>query len=247
MNFQDNFSKQAELYAKSRPHYPKELFQYLSTLTAEHKLAWDCATGNGQAAIALTDYYKKVIGTDASESQIKNAKPHDQVEYRVALAEDSMLSEKSVDLITVATALHWFDLEKFYAEVKRVGKPGGILAAWAYFKLEMDDRVQLVLRKLSIDFLGKYWSPDLKKVAGDYKTIPFPFEEIEAPHFDAITSWNIQNLIDYIHTWSFTQKYIDVNGKDPVDEVISELRDAWGDININKEIKWPLALKIGRL
>src|ERR1051325_10295174 len=118
--FKDNFSKQSDIYAIYRPHYPTGLYSYLASLTKSHKLAWDCGTGNGQAAIGLTDFYDRIIATDASEQQIKNAVVHQKISYHVSTAENNVIETNSIDLLTVANALHWFDFDVFYREVKRV-------------------------------------------------------------------------------------------------------------------------------
>ena len=129
MEFKDHFSKQSRLYSESRPRYPKELFEYLKTLAPSLELVWDCATGNGQAAVSLAEHFEKVIATDASPQQIDNVIEKENVEYLVAPAEEIYLEDETVDMVTVATALHWFDHSRFFPEVKRVLKPGGVLAA----------------------------------------------------------------------------------------------------------------------
>jgi ubiquinone/menaquinone biosynthesis C-methylase UbiE len=132
MTFKDHFSKQAVGYAKFRPRYPKVLFSYLRRIAPSRELAWDCGTGNGQAAVGLASVFDRVIATDASEKQISNAQPDERVEYRVAPAENSGIKSETLDLIMIAQALHWFDLDRFYAEARRVLKPNGVLAASAY-------------------------------------------------------------------------------------------------------------------
>ena len=129
MEFKDYFSTQAKEYSKYRPKYPPELFEYLASLVKEHKTAWDSATGSGQAAIGLAPYFEKVIATDASESQIIHAHPHEKIEYRVASSEDSGIEDNSINLATVATAIHWIDTNKFYPEIRRVLKKGGVIAS----------------------------------------------------------------------------------------------------------------------
>ena len=154
MSFEDLFSKQAEEYAQYRPRYPDALFEYLASVAPGHALAWDCATGNGQAALSLAPYFERVVGTDASESQIANAQPHEKITYRVARAEQTDFEDHSVDLITVAQAIHWFDLDAFYAEAKRVLRPGGVLAAWTYYESEIEPAIDRVARKYESEVVG---------------------------------------------------------------------------------------------
>jgi len=156
MTFQDKFSRQSGLYAQARPTYPKELFDFLSSCCRHHERAWDCATGNGQAALALADYFTEVIATDASQRQLTEATPHPKVQYHQATAEASGLEAASVDLITVATALHWFDLDGFYKEAQRVAKPGAVIAAWGYWRTNISPEVDAVVEVLREQVLGPY-------------------------------------------------------------------------------------------
>src|SRR5216110_2684818 len=127
MKFKDHFSGQAVEYAKFRPHYPGELFEYLTSISPRHELAWDCATGNGQAAVGLARHFDSVIATDASAQQIASAELNDRISYRVAPAEASGIDSASVDLTLAAQALHWFDIDRFFREAKRVSRKNGVL------------------------------------------------------------------------------------------------------------------------
>lgn len=246
MEFKDYFSAQSEVYAKSRPHYPNELFKFLASLVPEHKLAWDCATGNGQAAIVLADYFDKVIATDGSEQQIKNAVPHEKVNYAIALADNSGIASGTVDLVTIASALHWMDFEAFYKEVNRVLKPGGVFAAWAYYKSYIDEKIDPIVKYLSKDILGEYWPPERDYITNYYNTIPFPFNRMETPVFNTSVMANYGFLIGYMNSWSSTQQYIRINHKDPVDLIKKDLENAWGDLTATKKITWDTILKVGR-
>jgi len=246
MEFKDHFSSQSEIYFKSRPGYPDELFRFLASLAPAPGLAWDCATGNGQAAVPLAGYFKKVIATDGSEQQIKNAVLHDKVKYYVALADESGIESRTVDLVTIASALHWMDFDKFYKEVDRVLKPGGIFAAWAYYKSYIDDGINPIVKYLSKDILGEYWPPERNYVTNHYNNIPFPFKVIETPPFKITVEANIDFLIGYFYSWSSTQQYIKIKGEDPVGLIKRELENAWGDAAKTKEITWDLILKVGR-
>lgn len=245
MEFKDYFSTQSDVYAKLRPNYPDELFQFLASLVPVHDLCWDCATGNGQAAVSLAMYFKKVIATDASEHQIKNVMPHERVEYSVGMADNSGIETGTVDLVTIASALHWMDFDKFYKEVNRVLKPGGVFAAWAYYHNYVDDAIDLIIRNLSKEVLYAYWPPERKYVTEHYNTVPFPFKIIETPPFKITKRVNINFLLGYFYSWSSTQKYIKQTGKDPVDALKSDLEIAWGDLTKTKEITWDVFLKAG--
>jgi len=247
MPFKDHFSTQAKDYSKYRPRYPQALFQYLASLVPEHDLAWDCATGNGQAALGLAPFFEKVIATDASEKQIAQATPAENVIYQVAPAEKTEIAAGSVDLITVAQALHWFEFEKFYAEARRVAKPGGLLAVWCYAFFECDLRVDPVVYDYYSNIVGPYWPPDRKLVEEEYETIPFPFKEISTPDFFMEDAWSLNDLVGYLGTWSATQKYIEKNKKNPLIDFEPALAKVWGLADEKKRIRWKLYLKVGRL
>jgi ubiquinone/menaquinone biosynthesis C-methylase UbiE len=245
MKYEDNFSKQAATYARHRPGYPDALFAYLASVAPSRHLAWDCATGNGQAALDLARHFAHVIATDASAQQIDQAPSRKNVEFRVAMAEASGLDAGSVDLVTVATAIHWLDLEQFYAEVKRVLAPGGILAVWSYFRTEIDPEVSRVLAHYTKDVVGPYWSPRIRLVQEEYRSIPFPFQELHPPEFNALAEWTLDDLIGFMKSWSSTQAFIDARGYDPISEVIDDLRRVWGDPESHRTVRWPLYLRVG--
>jgi SAM-dependent methyltransferase len=247
IRFEDNFSRQANIYARHRPHYPVELYAWLATLTPAHDLAWDCGTGNGQAAIALAEQYDKVVATDASADQISHAFQHPRVIYRVALSEESGLDDHSVDLITVATAVHWFNLDPFFDEVRRVAKPDCIIAVWTLYLCRISDSVDPILTRFNDDILGDYWSEKIQLPRNHYRTLPFPFPEIEAPAFHASAEWTLNDLIGFLESWSAVQKYRQEHGTDPIDLIREELSDAWGDATQPREVRWPLYMRVGRV
>jgi SAM-dependent methyltransferase len=200
--FQDHFSGHADRYGAFRPTYPVALFEYLASLAPARDLAWDCATGNGQAALALSPFFGRVVATDASPQQVAQARPHDRIDYLVAPAERTPLPESSIDLITVAQALHWFALPAFYSEVLRVARPGGILAAWCYELNEITPEVDQVIGRLYSDILGGDWPPERRLVEEGYRTIPFPFDEVAPPQFSMGARWDLPRLLGYLGTWS---------------------------------------------
>lgn len=246
MEFKDFFSVQSADYAKYRPNYPDELFAYLSSLTDEHIKAWDCAAGNGQAAISLANYYDNVIATDASEKQIQNSKPHPKIEYRVASAESSGIESHSVDLLTVATAVHWFNLSKFYDEARRTLKPGGAIAIWNYARSNVNAAIDSVTEHY-IDIIGSYAAPDFWRGVNAETDIDFPFDRIKTPEFKIKQNWTFKDYVNYILTWSPSQNYIKKNNSNPMELIFDDFQKAWGDENEKKEIIWKLTLKAAKI
>jgi SAM-dependent methyltransferase len=247
MTFKDHFSPQADRYTRYRPGYPRELFAYLATLPAAANRAWDCGTGNGQAAIALAEYFQEVEATDPSARQIEHAQPHERVLYQVAPAEKCPLADGSVDLVTVAQALHWFDLEKFYGEVRRVGRAGSVLAAWTYGLATITAEVDAVVLRLYSDVLDEYWPPERRLVEQRYQGIPFPFADIAPPPFSMSANWTLDDLLGYLGTWSSAQKYLEAHGANPLDLVREDLARAWGPAEQERTVHWPLYLRVGRV
>jgi SAM-dependent methyltransferase len=220
------------------------MFEYLGSLAPSRQLAWDCGTGNRQAAIGLASVFDRIIATDASEKQISNAQAHERVKYRVAPAEDSGIESGTVDLITVTQALHWFDLDRFYAEARRVLKSAGVLAASAYNLLQIEPLIDEVVNRYYHDVVGPFWAPE-RKLVENFAEIPFPFREIDPPRFEVTTQWNLDRLIGYLRTWSSSQRFIEATGGDPVEQIIDELRAAWGNPEQTREVIWPLTLRVG--
>lgn len=246
-NFKDHFSKQSKGYSQFRPLYPEALYRHLSDICIGHKRVWDCATGTGQAARGLAEYFDHIVATDGSEKQIENAHGPDNVSFRVASAENSGLDASSVDLITVAQALHWFDHEAFFQEVRRVLKPGGILAVWTYNLLKIDEKIDPILQRFDEDIIGEYWPQERQFVRDDYQTIDLPFDEIAMPAFHMAASWALDDLLGYLATWSSVVRYRQDKGQDPLGQIKSEIITAWGFVPDKKAISWPLSFRVGRL
>ena len=246
MRFQDHFSGHAAEYAQFRPRYPDELFRYLASIAPARKLAWDCATGNGQAALALAEHFERVIATDASAQQIENANPHERVLYEVGPAERSGLPSHSVDVLTVAQALHWFDIPAFFAEAERVLKLEGIIAIWAYNLLTVSPDVDALVNEFYRDTTGPFWPPERAIVEAGYSAINFPFEEVTAPQCEVQAHWTLDQLLGYLRTWSATQKFIAARGFDPVVSLGEQLRERWGGDDEGQVVRWPLNLRIGK-
>lgn len=247
MTFKDHFSPQADRYTRYRPGYPRELFQFLASLPASIAHAWDCGTGNGQAAVALAEFFTRVDATDPSSRQIEHAVPHARVTYQVAPAEHCPLPDDSVDLVTVAQALHWFDLDRFYSEVRRVGRAHSVIAAWTYGLATITPEIDAIVQRLYSDVLGAYWPPERRLVEQRYATIQFPFAEIESPQFSMAARWNLDDLLGYLSTWSSAQKFLETHGVDPLDTVRGDFARIWGPAESERTVHWPLHLRVGRI
>lgn len=245
--FNDHFAPVAASYAGFRPTYPAPLFAWLAQIVAAHELAWDCAAGSGQASRDLAAYFTRVVATDASRAQIEAAGPHPGIEFRVAAAEASGLPDASVDLITVAQALHWFDLDHFYAEASRVLKPGGVLAVWTYGVLALEGKeIDTCVQTFYHETVGPYWPPERRHVESGYRTLPFPFAEMSSPGFNMETLWTLPELLGYFRSWSASGRYIAEQGIDPVDALAELLVPLWGPSDRSRRVSWPLSLRVGR-
>lgn len=245
MTFKDHFTKQAESYAKFRPDYPDELFKFLASVSPSNEFAWDCATGSGQAANGLAKYFNKVIASDASEEQVLNAYINDKIIYRVFPAEKADIESGSVDLITVAQALHWLNFEKFYAEVRRVLKKNGIIAVWMYELVKISPEINPLIIKFDDDILKSYWPPERQLFYDHYKTIPFPFELVNTPVFKMSADWTLENLFGFLGTWSAVQRFKEKEKSNPVELIKNEITKEWGSEKTRKAT-WDLVFKVGK-
>jgi len=242
-HFPDHFSGHASDYAEYRPHYPDDIYQYLADNCSERRLAWDCATGNGQAALSLIRHFDRVLATDASSRQIAAAMPHPDIHYAVAAAERSGLAEASVDLVTVAQALHWFRTDAFIAEAGRVLKPGGILAAWSYEKCGVAADVDPIIGQIFAE-VENYWPTQRRIVVNRYSDIDFPWPLLEAPQFFMSENWTVKQALGYFRTWSAAKRYQQAHGQDPISRYEDDLRRVWGVAS--RVMSWPLTFKAVR-
>jgi len=245
-NFKNYFSNNSSDYRQFRPSYPEELFYHLAHISPHHECAWDCATGTGQSAIYLAKYFQKVMATDASENQIRVAQQAKNVEYSVASAEHSGLADNSVNLITVAQALHWFNLVAFTKEVARILVDQGILAVWTYNVLKINDEIDRLVHYLYSELLDSYWPPERRIVESGYQDIHFPFTELEAPDFEMSEHWSLEQLLGYLNTWSAVKRFEAETSSNPVDKIASQIASAWGDASHIRKITWPLVLRLWR-
>ena len=220
------------------------MFEYLGTIAPARKLAWDCATGNGQAAVELANVFDRVIATDASEGQIANAEPRERVEYRVAPAEESGLETAKFDIVMVAQALHWLNHNQFYPEVGRVLKEDGVFAASAYNHLQTDKPIKEIIKRYYYEIVGPYWPPE-RALIEKFSEIPFPFPECKTQEFEIAAEWNLEHLTGYLWSWSSTQRFVAATNRNPLDEIAIDLEKAWGDRQKKRGMVWPLILRVG--
>jgi ubiquinone/menaquinone biosynthesis C-methylase UbiE len=244
--FQDHFSARAVGYAAYRPSYPAGLFGWLAEASPREDVAWDCATGSGQAALGLAPYFRRIVATDASPAQLEHAKAASNIEYRMATAESSGLGDQSVDLVTVAQALHWFDRHRFFNEARRVLRPGGVLACWMYNRMRVSTDFDRLVGYLYTDIVGPFWPGDRVLVDQDYRTIELPFPELAPPRFEMTEQWSFQHVVGYLRTWSAVTRYLQAKGHDPVALVEPELLAAWGNPDQTRSVCWPLVVRVAR-
>lgn len=242
--FKDHFSDRPAEYARYRPGYPDTLFEFLAACCEHRRLAWDCATGNGQAAVSLGRCFDAVIATDASATQIESALKAPSVVYRVAPAEASGITQRSVDLVTVGQALHWCDLPRFFAEVRRVLVDGGVLAVWSYALCEVDDECDALVLELYEGITGDYWPPERRLVERGYADITLPGEALETPSFEMRRDWRASDMLGYLRTWSAVKRYEAAEGSDPVARIEDRLAAAWG--SASRSVVWPLKVLVSR-
>ena len=241
-----DFSPFADRYARGRPRYPAEMFAWLASLVDRRELAWDCGTGTGQAAVGLAEHFAHVVATDRSAEQLRHAAPHPRIEYRREPAESSGLAPGSADLTTAAAAVHWLDLEAFAAEVRRVTRPGGVLAVWTYHPARVSAPFEPLLARFYWR-LKPWFAPQTDLVDAAYATLELPGAPIATPHFDVVVEWDLAELRDFLASFSGVQAYLRERGEDPVEEIAGELEDLWGGATARRRLHWPLAIRAQRL
>lgn len=246
--FKDHFSRQSNDYAAHRPSYPADLFGWLGQQVDARERVWDCATGNGQAAIHLVKHFAEVVASDASAAQIRNRLEHAGIHYLVALAEAAPLADRCCDLVTVAQSVHWFDFERFYAEVRRVLRPRGVVVVWTYTTFSMTAALDAVIGNFYDNVVGRYWPPERRLVEEAYRTLPFPFAEIATPVFRYDCEWTLDHVLGYLASWSAVQRYKQAEGSDPLIGVRPLLEEAWGGPpGERRTATWPIYVRAGRV
>lgn len=245
MSFKDHFSRQSAAYSRYRPAYPERLIEYVATQAPSRRVAVDCATGNGQAAVALGGHFDAVLAVDGSPSQLSRARPHPRVHYAAAFAERLPLRDRSVDLVAAAQAAHWFDFERFHAECRRVLVPDGVVAVWTYEKFRVNASVDGVIDDFYVNVVGCDWPPERRYVEQGYRTLPFPWCELPAPAFALETDWELEQVMGYLATWSSVQRHKERTGEDPLPALKPRLAALWPR-SVALRLRWPIHLRIGR-
>ncbi|RYZ21170.1 MAG: class I SAM-dependent methyltransferase [Chitinophagaceae bacterium] len=243
----DLFSQQAATYARYRPTYPQELYNWLLERVPTRERALDSATGNGQAAAVLAGYFTEVEATDISEGQLTHAVQRPNIRYRISRSEETPFPDNHFDLVTMAQAFHWMDAPRFCAEMNRVGRPGAVVACWSYkFPVAGDPVVNKVIRDFYDNVTGPYWEPERWHVDKDYADLAFDFDDIETARFESVLQWTRADLLGYFSSWSATQKYIRMHGHSPVVHVEGPLAEVLPEES-PIEVRFPLFLKAGRV
>ncbi|MGA9324742.1 MAG: class I SAM-dependent methyltransferase [Salegentibacter sp.] len=240
----DNFSSHSSEYARYRPGYPPELFEFLINTVRDKEIAWDCGTGNGQVAAELAKFFLKVDASDISRQQLENALEKPNINYSIQRAEKTNFPDDHFDLITVAQAIHWFDFEAFYAEVRRTLKPEGVLAVMGYGLFRSNDATDKVIKHFYEQIIGPYWDEERRYLEEEYKSIPFPFEELKTPQFEHRLQWSFEHLLGYLNSWSAVKHYEKAENRNPVALIEQELRKSFGN---EGEVIFPILFRVGKL
>lgn len=241
----DNFSSQADAYLRFRPSYPKELLQLISKIVPNKDAVWDVGTGNGQLAVMLSDLFQNVYATDISERQLQNAIARPNIQYSKQSAELTNFSSNQFDLIAIAQAIHWFDFEAFYREVKRTLKQGGVIVIVGYGLVRVNKEIDLIIDRFYHEIVGPYWDLERRYVDEAYSTIPFPFEEvIDTPQIKLESDMSLEQLLGYLNSWSAVQHYKNDNGTNPLDQIQDNLREVW--VSETFEVTHSFFMRIGK-
>jgi SAM-dependent methyltransferase len=243
--FKDHFSQFAAGYAAYRPSYPIELARFLADTVSRKEFAWDCGCGSGQFSTLLAEEFAEVYATDAGAKQIEKAEPHPRIRYACTPAEASGLGDQIADLIVAAQAAHWFDLPAFYREVRRVGRSGSVIALVSYGIVKVGEPLDAIIGRFYWDVLGPYWPPDRKIVEEGYRSLDFPFREIQAPNMAMSAAWTLPDFLGYLNTWSSVAAMERATGSESRERFSHDLGEAWGRAEEKRTICWPLSLRVG--
>ncbi|MFT3897015.1 MAG: class I SAM-dependent methyltransferase [Thermomonas sp.] len=239
MSFHDHFSAAAAQYAQARPEYPRALFDWIASVVPARESCWEPGCGSGQASRDLARVFEHVHATDPSAAQIANASGPGNITFAVEPGEACSLADASADAVCVAQALHWFDLPAFFAECERVLKPGGMLIAWGYLDIEVDDDIAAANAALQARIRGD-WPPQRDFIDEAYASFGFPFQAVETPAFELRAEWTLPRLLGYFSSYSATKRHRERTGEDVVALHADALAAAWGDPQRPRTVRWPM-------
>jgi len=239
------FGERASGYASFRPQYPQELFDWLATNSPRRQHALDIACGNGQASHALAQRFEQVFACDSSAQQLGEIHPGSALQLFAADARCLPLKSASLDLITVAQALHWFAEPDFFAEVRRSLRPDGLFCAWCYGLMQINPAVDELARQLHGDLLKEYWPAGRASVDNGYRDIFTDFPRINVPDFAIQLHWSFEHLLGYLRTWSAAQRWEAEHQQDPLNLFLPRLTQAWGNTGQQHLVRWPLHFVAG--
>jgi SAM-dependent methyltransferase len=240
------FGEYAADYAKSRPQYPAALWQWVASQCEAHERAWDAGCGNGQASLALAQYFNHVTATDISAEQIASATPHGNISYAALRTEDASFAPASLDLVCVAQALHWFDLNSFWPQVQSALKTRSVFLAVAYGVFSVNEEIDAVSKQYFVDVVDPYQAAGNRMVGNGYRDVQFPFEMIEAPKMAIECQWTLDQLVSYVATWSAAVRMKKEQGVDPIAAYRVALEHLWGDAQSQRNVRMPLTIRAGR-
>ena len=242
----DLFSAHAAAYAVYRPSYPVALGKAIAKLQRYKGVAWDCATGNGQLAMQLAEHFALVCASDASAAQLRQAPANNSIHYSVQPAEHTDYPDHYFDVVTVAQAIHWLDLEAFYNEVRRVAKPEGHLVVIGYGLCNINKAVDAWLHEFYYNTIHAYWEPERKMLDDGYASLPFPFREVPFPSLQMEMEWTAKQFVLYLNTWSAVQKCMAETKVNPLDDASEKLWKIWPAAE-KRIVRWPLFIKVGAM
>jgi Methylase involved in ubiquinone/menaquinone biosynthesis len=225
-----SFDNKSDQYAQFRPRYPMEFYNHLLSLKEIKEKLWDCGCGNGQVSIDLVNFFDEIYATDISENQIRNGFIHKKIQYLVEPSERTSFGNSFFDIICVAQALHWFDLDKFFTEADRVLKPNGILACFGYGFFSINSEIDKIINEHLLSVVDEYWSDGNRLIMSGFKSVKFPFQEVISPKLNLVQKWNLSALLDYLDTWSAVKIYNNKFKTSVTQNLKKELNPSWVDI-----------------
>lgn len=252
MNNQDHgvrnwFHQGGSAYARFRPEYPPALVQFLASKSPGRAFAADIGCGSGQLTVQLAEHFGQVAGIDSSIMQITHANTHPRVKYACAPAEQLPLASHSTQLVTAAQAVHWFDLPRFYEEVRRIAAPQALLALISYGVLQLNDELNPLFTNFYQHKIGPYWPAERRQVDSGYTGLFFPFSEEQPAEFSIHKKWNLHELLGYISTWSAVRHASMAGQHDILQNFASKLAKLWGDPTSSHDMRWPVRIRLGRV